>query len=305
MALARKLLDVPRRSFNRYFDVNKVKLNVENTLNFQTDCVLVNDFVDIFNEYGFVILECAETNQNNQNRQEFVENNELNLQYLFGSISEYEAADTRGILSLDSLSPHSEFVASAEIIHAPHTDGSFSVRPEKIVSLGCVVECESGGGKSILVSGQSIIEYIHELCKSDDIYSVGYKRLFDEDCMTTGRRLLNSKQWFEATKPIFRKNAGNGMIEMCYCDRKHMLRMNEDDALIKLWDKIRSFVENDSNQLHFQLKANQIAVLDNYGLLHGRTVFEEGELRIMKRTNFHNDAKGLLFDCLKHGMETV
>eukprot|EP01084_Bolivina_argentea_P153041 266861_1 len=294
-----------RKPFNASLDVNKVKLYVGNTLNFRSDNALANNFIELFNTYGFVILEC-DNMASTESTEQFLENNEMHLSYLFGTISEYEKADDRGFVTINSLSPTSYHVASAQKMHIPHTDGAYCNIPEKIVTLGCVHPCKSGGGQSILVSGQNIYEYINELCELNVNFRDGFERLFDNDCITIGRKLLNSDQWVEVTKPIFKWNnhfdVTKPMIEICYRNDNQLIRMNYNNNLNKLWEKVKLFVHNEENQLLYQLAKHEILVVDNYSVMHGRTVFEENELRIMKRMNFKNDDKGILFDCLLHGI---
>ena len=117
---------------------------------------------------------------------------------------------------------------------------------------------------------------------------------------------MNSDQWVQVTKPILRRhNDENNLIEMCYRNDNHVLNMIHDKDLINLWDKIKEFVENEDNQFEYQLNKNEIVVIDNHSVMHGRTVFNEGELRIIKRMNFENDQQGILHQVLKHGIEEI
>eukprot|EP01084_Bolivina_argentea_P304811 526512_1 len=300
--LLRRTSKLMRQPFNCSLNINNVKLPISSTSHFQSNNDLTNEFIEIFNKYGFVILQCKQ--DANYSAAECLEYNQLNMQYLFGSISHYEKADERGFVTINSLDPTSYQVATATEQHLPHTDGAYSPNPEKIVTLGCMVPCKSGGGQTILVSGQNIIEYIYNLCELEEDYYIGYKKMFEIDCITIGRKLLNSDLYREIEKPILKsiKWENKNVIEMCYRADRHVLRMNDNENLTKLWDKIKLFVDNEQNQLKYQLKENEIAVLDNYSVLHGRSTFEEGELRIMKRMNFENDKKGMLMDYIQNGM---
>ena len=54
---------------------------------------------------------------------------------------------------------------------------------------------------------------------------------------------------------------------------------------------VRAFLADPSNVLTFVLAPNQILLLDNWSVLHGRTAFADGDRRLLNRINFLADSK--------------
>eukprot|EP00483_Globobulimina_turgida_P007503 UN07517 len=195
------LKHITRKSFNCNLNVNQIRLKISNAIDFQSNKDLVQAFVDIFGKYGLVLLEFDNYAENTE---ETMENNLLNLQPLFGTISHYDKssdAKGRGFVHIDSRTPNAVIDKATETFPV-HTDGTYKAMPEKIQSLGCVVPARpSGGGKSIFISGSYLMEYIYHLCDGNDIYYDGLSILFNNNCMTMGRALIN-EQYRENEKAV-------------------------------------------------------------------------------------------------------
>ena len=55
-------------------------------------------------------------------------------------------------------------------------------------------------------------------------------------------------------------------------------------------DMVRAYLKDEANVLRFMLEPNQILLLDNWSVLHGRTAFADGDTRRLHRINFLGDA---------------
>eukprot|EP01084_Bolivina_argentea_P200470 342808_1 len=321
LSLLRQLKHIPRKPFNSQFDINNAKLFVSDSINFQHDYHLVTQFVRIFANYGFVILQCD--NHHQQSIEKDVKNNQLLLQYLFGSRSEQQVEILEKFYppqGCEHFSPPNHVTYTA-----PHTENAYSIDPPKIITLGSVIPSKSGG-ETILVSGQSLINHIYKLFDICCCYHVGFQRLFDNDCAII-YKLSYQLRWkalsIGTRKHIFKSNQfvtqheKKNVIELCFPHKARVpapdLKDNIDYSLPyfeqnihldNLWSKMEEFVFDSDNQLLYKLEPNEIAVIDNCSIFHGNAIFEENEMMVMKRVNFeNNDEKGLLYNVLQHGAD--
>ena len=113
--------------------------------------------------------------------------------------------------------------------------------------------------------------------------------LFLKDCLVAGRTLLDSSRNDSSSFPIFNYNERNRLEFKWRSIDSYVVDVN--NSVLKLYGNLNSFVCDPKNQLRFKLKPNQILVLDNRALCHGRTSFPSHQRRTLWRTNYMNDGR--------------
>ena len=220
---------------------------------------------EIFNEFKFVILECEPL----PNPQE----NLLALNKFFGSVKRHHRSDKNGIVSVKNLGNSlatTAPISTTNQMHPMHTDGSADIYPPKIVTMQCETPSKNGGFSQI-VYGESVYEYLTENHPQE------LQKLFTHPVTVTN---LGGKT---DTRSIFSENKGRMSITF---KADSVVSTEIPPQIQKAFNIIKNYVNDPKNQFIFKLKANQILLLDNTSVLHGRTSFPQNEVRKLNRLWF-------------------
>ncbi|BAZ69773.1 MAG: TauD/TfdA family dioxygenase [Pelatocladus maniniholoensis HA4357-MV3] len=219
----------------------------------------------IFNKYKFVILE-TEPLPNPQD-------NLLGLNNFFGSIIRHKRSDENGIVSVENLgsfpSDKAQLLSATNQMFSMHTDGTYEIEPPKVVAMQCVIPSNHGGFSQI-VYAESIYDYLMEN-HPQELQSLFSNQL----TITRGSQ--------KATRAIFVEIEGR--ISMSFRDDP-VVSIIIPPPIEKVFNVIKNYINTSSNQLRFKLKTNQILVIDNTSVLHGRTSFPDNEVRKLNRLCF-------------------
>ncbi|BAY49800.1 hypothetical protein SAMD00079811_74290 [Scytonema sp. HK-05] len=219
---------------------------------------------ELFNKFKLVILEC-EPLPNPQD-------NLLALKKFFGSVKRHKRSDENGIVLVENLgnSPlATTYLATTNQAHLMHTDGPYEMEPPKIVAMQCEIPSKDGGLSQIVYS-ESVYEYLMEN------YLQELHRLF-----TYPLTITRGDQ--TATRTVFVEKEGR--ISMTF-RADSIISIAIPLQLEKVFRIIKNYVNDPNNQFIFELKANQIVILDNTSVLHGRTSFPDNEVRKLNRLWF-------------------
>ncbi len=236
------------------------------------DSYLIERLVKCFNLYGFVLITPKE-----------LADNLISLQPLFGTLVQHEKMNSSGVLVIDPLLGYSIGQRNAQIDHLPHTDECYLAESSKIMIFQCVTPSVTGG-ESIIVYGSEIFNYCKNTLTNEEI-----QLLFLKDCINVGRTLSDSLRNESSCFPIFNYNEVN-RLELKWRSKDSYINY-VNHKVSKIYEHLNSFVCDPKNQFKFKLKQNQILVLDNRALCHGRTSFPSNERRTLWRTNYKNDGK--------------
>ncbi len=219
---------------------------------------------EIFNKFKFIILECEPLPN--------IQENLLGLKKFFGSIKKHKRSSPNGVTSIENLGNSSlatTYLADTNQAHLMHTDGSFEMKPPKIVAMQCE-RASKNGGLSQIVYAKSVYEYLMEN------YLQELQRLFTHPLtITRGDQT--------ATRTVFVEKEGR--ISMTF-RADSIISIAIPLQLEKVFRIIKNYVNDPKNQFIFKLKANQIVILDNTSVLHGRTSFPDNEVRKLNRLWF-------------------
>ncbi|MFB2768935.1 TauD/TfdA family dioxygenase [Pelatocladus sp. BLCC-F211] len=219
----------------------------------------------IFNKYKFVILE-TEALPN-------IQDNLLALKKIFGSIIRHKRSDENGIVSVENLGSFpidkAQLLSATNQMFSMHTDGTYEIEPPKVVAMQCVIPSNHGGCSQI-VYAESVYDYLMENHPQE------LQSLFSNPLnITRGNQT--------ATRAIFAEIEGR--ISMTF-RADPVVSIIIPPPIEKVFNVIKNYINTSSNQLIFKLKANQILVLDNTSVLHGRTSFPDNEVRKVNRLCF-------------------
>jgi alpha-ketoglutarate-dependent taurine dioxygenase len=198
--------------------------------------------------------------------------NLLALKKFFGSVKRHQRSDENGVVPVENLGQPlatTGRISATNQNHPLHTDGSADMEPPKIVALQCETPSKSGGF-SQLVYAASVYEYLTEN------YLQELQNLFTNPVSIT-------KGFKTASRALFLEKEGR--ISMTF-QANSIVSLEMPPQIEKVFNIIKKYVNDPKNQFIFPLKANQILLLNNTCILHGRTAFPDNEVRKLNRLWF-------------------
>lgn len=161
-----------------------------------------------------------------------------------------------------------------------HTDSAFSKNPEDIFILLVVKSARCKGGESILLHLEKLLEHIHALPDGyaveqtlrENVYpfavpDVFKKSLEDELEYATGPILYDDKIRFRSDS-----------IRQCLKFNPELLNHKQHQAL----DAIDEILSNPAHYQRLYLNDNDLIIIDNKRMLHGRTAFTDKERHVLR-----------------------
>ncbi|NEO36429.1 MAG: TauD/TfdA family dioxygenase [Moorea sp. SIOASIH] len=221
----------------------------------------VKKMFKLIKQFGYFIIQLR-SSQHKENL--------LELSQYFGSIVKHEHSDKQGIVPVTPLENSPGYVNTTTTELPLHTDGSFAVDPPKIVALQCEVAVAIGGLTTI-GDGRLLYDYLTRT------NPCGLLNLFQPDAITVQRENRQS------TKPIFEEHESRIRIRFRWDDAVNISVKPEDLRIIKT---IKYFFNRPENMLQFKLQPQQIIIMDNSRILHGRTAFNQESKRLLNRVWF-------------------
>jgi alpha-ketoglutarate-dependent taurine dioxygenase len=186
--------------------------------------------------------------------------------------------------------PNPLYPGTSNVAHPLHIDGAFLPVPERIVALQCVTPAESGG-ESVLASGSLVLAHVAEKFgrgKVEEMFQEGNISIRRDNQYTNAALLQRISEFvcFRYRHDIYSEIRIASEIEDAY-------------------KEMQEFLSQPGNFVEVTLAPNQILIIDNYGVLHGRNAFPDGGSREFNRMNFIGDGKlsgkleyGVAFDGL-------
>jgi alpha-ketoglutarate-dependent taurine dioxygenase len=266
-----------RVGFDSTLDLEELIVRVDSTENF--DESNFGPVADRFNKYGAALLICKERPN--------PRSNSVALKRYFGNVVLHDRADEDGIVAIDPADPIPGYLGSTCADHPPHTDGAFSLQPERVLTLQCEVTT-TDGGLSQLVSGDAAYDFMAQE------HPKLLPALFRPDAMSIRRNDTR------CVRPVF--NWVNGAIDMVYREDNVASTIIHPDVT-EAFSVLRGFIMDPQNIVEFRMQPHWIVILDNLRLLHGRTAFPLEQPRHMNRLNF--DGTGPLCKMLNYGIVPV
>jgi alpha-ketoglutarate-dependent taurine dioxygenase len=257
---------IDKKLFSSSTDINQVILEIETISTISP--FQITQLIQIFNQYGFLILQC---NNFNHSEAEF-----LLLSKIFGKSTKHNRANCDGVVAIKPLQEYPLYLGASNAPHPLHTDGPFEKIPPKVMALQCE-NPDPVGGLSQVVSCRAIYQHLRT---SDP---QGLQLLFNSNAFTIHRDQQSE------TRAIFEYR--DGKISMAFRTNDGKAKISVIPEALKMFDLILSFINNPQNSLSFKLERGQILITDNLSVLHGRTGFSKDSPRSLKRLNFDGESE--------------
>lgn len=148
-----------------------------------------------------------------------------------------------------------------------HTDEGYRTEFPRFVSLVCV-RPSLIGGTSTIVKTKELVDDLYRIFK-DDISNLLRPDFIQID---TAYGKINKQILFNINKSTF---------GMSYSPIIHSIKTTELGH--QIISSINKFIHNPQNQYRVLLKENDVLIMDNCQILHGRTAFKENDNRLFLR----------------------
>jgi len=261
-------IQVAPKNFNSSFDI------AEATIKVQTMCSITEDIVfhahNLFNRFGFLLFDPIFP-------QQFQDELEAIKKY-FGTTIPHKRANSRGVSLIKPIPGFPDYFGTTTIETGLHTDGACSNEPPpKVIILQCVVS-EPNGGDSLLLSCKLLYNHILEVMPEQ------LKELFRPDTFTITRDHQTTK------KSVFYYD--NGRIHTTFRGDT-TANISPAPESLKAFNLVKTFVKDKKNILKFKLRENQILIIDNTSVMHGRLKFSENSSRQLNRVFLDGNPENL------------
>jgi len=233
-------------------DANLIRFQVEQIS--QMSQAMLNALVDVFNQFGCIIIACDRISHFRQNL--------LALGSHFGQVMLHRSSDGDGIATVTP-TPGANYTALTGQPFDFHTDGSFMPVPPQVVALQCIVAAETGG-ESQMVQAETLYNFLQE----QD--SIGLQALFEPDAVVT--TTVNGEVY---RGPVFVRK--NNHVMLTYRPSDHQVTVQAKPEVAQTYNLIKTYLENGADQLQYKLQPGEILVMDNTRILHTRTPFQENQ----------------------------
>jgi len=163
--------------------------------------------------------------------------------------------------------PHATFYISSNLAQPVHTDEAYTNCHPRYVGLHCLKEAEAGG-VSIIVPLSSLYQSL--LTHFGDEVNL----LFNKEAITVhGADGIKTKSILFKLKDNSIGISYTTVLKQMHCSKE----------VLRMFDFIAEYIHNPIHQQRFILKKNQILIVDNCKVLHGRTAFIHDAGRLLHR----------------------
>ena len=222
----------------------------------------VQMIVPCLNHYGFAVVTYS--------RDDDPRSQIRSLASIFGPIHRHKRSESDGVAPISASGHFPGYYGTSHHAHPPHTDGAFDNRPPMFMALQCLVKAEQGGDSQLL-SGAGLYDSVANHSPA------ALRALFAPDALTVRR------DGEGAMASIFTVVAD--AIHLRYRDDTTAEFADRADVALGV-DLCRRHVADPRNILQFRLEPQQILIVDNRGVLHGRTSFNPTSGRLLLRATY-------------------
>jgi len=243
----------------------------------------ISQFAFMMNTYGAVIL-VPETDEDRLAPYQM-------LDRLFGTTVQHDAANEYGIVEINPAKPTSINTANPKKEHLPHTDDAYTENPSMFCTLQCIQAAPSGGGETVLISGAELVAALS---------NKELKALMKPGMVSMGRRPAADGSWMKVSSiPMFWVDQDSGWLQVRW-------RCNDgcvgdvDTEAKPAYEQMDAVARGEVHQLVVKMFPQELLVIDNRAVAHGRRSYEADEPRVMWRKNYEGD--GELAEQLRNGL---
>lgn len=220
-----------------------------------------DELIKIIDKYGFVVIDLNSISNLN------LENLAYWQEKFLGKIF-CEKNPKKLTYCKVSAMPNSKYFVGSSFSQPLHTDEGYTHSYPKYISLYCEKQATLGGISTL-------VDFLQIYPKLKLKFKNTLHELEKEDAV-----VVNSIIGLEK-KPVLFFDKKTGTPGISYCATLKEMYCNEQT--FKIFDYITNFIHNPKNQIRFQLNENQLLIINNSRMLHGRTAFDDNEPRTLYR----------------------
>jgi len=175
--------------------------------------------------------------------------------------------------SYKTFSSHS---AEAEL----HTDSAFSNNPEDMFVLYVLKSARCGGGISTLLHIDTILAHIHALPNGQEIEQTLKEPVFPFAVPSVFKRLPDEQFEYCFGAILYDQNIRfrSDSIRQCLKFNPKFLNAKQYQA----FNAVNEIISDPNNYQHLHLNDNDLIIIDNKRILHGRTAFTDKERHVLR-----------------------
>ncbi len=194
----------------------------------------------------------------------------LSLAPLLGEVWRHRRSDAQGIARIQPTGEYPGYLGTSPDEHPPHTDGAYHSRPPRFVCMLCEVPSRHGG-ESVLVSGKLLFRL------ASARYPEGVRALSRGGSVTIGRA-------DESVATSAFVNRGDSVGIIFRSDQVSSVQVCAEG--VETYAYLSALCRDPEYRLVFRLERNDLLIVDNFAVLHGRTRIERGEDRLLYRLDW-------------------
>jgi trimethyllysine dioxygenase len=159
----------------------------------------------------------------------------------------------------------------------PHTDGTYFSHCPGLQVLQCLNHTGGSGGETVLVDGLAVVQQLRKLHPDD------YQFLLNETIPVRhdgdGMHLYQERPVLDVCDEALRRNPADddGLIQLRFNDNdrciKRFQRPEDAEKYYHALGSLLALTRQRENQHWFLLRRNELLIVDNWRVLHGRASF--------------------------------
>ena len=214
------------------------------------------DLLISFYEYGFVIIKEV------PNTEDFI----IKFANSIGSVRRTNFGECFNVKS----KPNPNDLAYTSLALSPHTDNPYR-NPVPCIQLLHCIESNVSGGLSTLVDGYTVTEDLKK--ERPEFYEILTK-------VNVKFKFIDKDVVLENWSPLIELNTDKSFKQVRFSPRLDyvpIIDKNKLDLYYKARKKLSEMYNSEKYRIEFKLNNQDLIMMDNYRLLHGRTAYEVNE----------------------------
>jgi len=225
--------------------------------------ILKENLLNELSEKGFYIYDSKLTDEKD------IINKQLEICAVIGDIREHNEGKQDYVWpiklkdSSSTIRTFSEHNDQAEF----HTDTQYRELPERYMTLCCVQEAVCGGGLTLLLDSQLVLNDIIDQKEFLQSLSLNFPIAIPDVFAVKGNLFI--EQPIVSNYPKFRFRYDTF--------KKGIVLQSSNDKYVKLdiIERLKDILENSPHIISLKLRKGQILIIDNHRILHGRTAYSD------------------------------
>lgn len=231
------------------------------------------------NLYGAVVYQPFPSNKPHSDCPDSLATHLKGIQ--LGELISHPHSDASGCVRIEVVPGKHSYINTTSASTSMHTDGGMVDNLVGIVAMYCKKGIP-GQGRTKLVAFREAFGYLRTI-NPEDLHL-----LFHPNALKVTR------DGESASRPVFWWNQDGSLGGRYRGDTGHQAaKIEVYPAAERIFNQLRDFLEDEVNQMVFDLLPGELLVISNISIVHGRSAFDASEPRLLYRCWFTGKASGL------------